>query len=265
MLPLVDDFLMAFLNEKLAFLKKYPELIDRLFSTGNRETLKSLKNFITKKKVNVIIGYPREQSQLPCYVIVLAPEQEVPMGLGDEEGLFDEEFDGLGGNPDEIEDDAEAEKADMINAAYETIAVTINGTYMATQYRIECWSDNGDLTSYMYAILKWAMWTSRMQMFKLGWANVSVSGTDLEPAPDYLPVFVYRRSIMVSAQVENLYFSDTSSIEAYLDIIHSPDDYYEDEEGNICRKSDDEIVLPARYKILIRDHWYQSTIDTGIV
>ena len=54
-----------------------------LFQTGNPQTIERLKEFITTKKIRVVIGYPREQSTLPAYVIMLAPEQEQPSGLGE--------------------------------------------------------------------------------------------------------------------------------------------------------------------------------------
>ena len=68
---------------KLKFLKEHPTIIDHIFHTGKRETLSKLRDFIENKKIKVIIGYPKDQTSLPCYVITLAPESEQPTGLGD--------------------------------------------------------------------------------------------------------------------------------------------------------------------------------------
>lgn len=238
MIPLMDDYLREFLAEKIKFLKKYPSLIDVIFNGATRETITKLREFITQKRIRVTIGYPREQSQMPCYVIVLAPENEQPLGLGDGEDEFDEAMLGLGDDWTEEDNMAEIKALPYMGA-------NINGTYMNSNYRIECWSDNGDLTSYMYAILKWAMWTSRLNMYKLGWLNITISGTDLEPVPDYMPVFIYRRSLMITATVEHTYFKGTDEIAVFIDIIEHPENYYLDEDNSVIRKSDDELIIPG--------------------
>ena len=157
MIPLIDDYLQLFIAEKLKFLKEHPTIIDHIFHTGKRETLTKLRDFIENKKIKVVIGYPKDQNSLPCYVITLAPESEQPVGLGDNSETFDDYDLGLGDTNEQ-------------QAAEEKLVEFLASTYMNSNYRIECWSDNGDLTSYMYVILKWCLWSSRQQMFDLGQA-----------------------------------------------------------------------------------------------
>ena len=247
MIPLVDDYLQLFIVEKLRWLKEHTVVIDHIFSTGKRETLTNLKNFIENRKIRVLLGYPREAASLPCYVITLAPEQEQPIGLGDDFGCV--EFDELGF-------DSEDEEQVQIQAL-EQVKGYLSNTYMNSNYRIECWSDNGDLTSYMYILLKWCLWTSRQQMLNLGWGNIKMSGTDLEPVPDYMSLFVYRRSAQLSLMYENLYYEHIEELEKYLDVITNPDNYTKDEQGNIVN-GDNEVVVSQETLFILRPHYHQE-------
>ena len=243
-IPLVDDFLQAFIVEKLKWLKEHSVIIDHIFHTAKRETVKQLKDFLVNKKIKVIIGYPKEQTSLPAYVITLAPEQEQPIGLGDEFGCY-------GGGLDE-----DGQPQDVERQLSEFVA----GTYMNSNYRVECWSDNGDLTSYMYIILKWCLWSSRQQMLSLGWVDIKLSGIDLEPVPEYFPFFIYRRVLQVNLMYENLYYENLKELEKLVDIIEHPDRYHEDKDGNIVDE-DGNIVVPKQYVWLLKVHYYDPQTD----
>lgn len=262
MIPLVDDFLQLFIAKKLSWLKKHPKVIDHIFYTGRRETLDKLRDFIVNRKIKVVIGYPRDQTSLPAYVITLAPEQEQPLGLGDDSGAL-EEFQ-LGGDIRDYDEDYEYENGeDEDNAVEEKVknelTQFIANTYMNANYRIECWSDNGDLTAYMYIILKWCLWSSRVEMLGLGWVNIRLSGTDLEPVPDYMPIFIYRRTAQIAITYENLYYENVEKIGKYLDIIDEPDKYPVDSDGNIT-DDDGNVIIPESDTWIIRPHYYQETI-----
>ena len=49
-------------------------------------------------------------------------------------------------------------------------------------------------------------------MLKDGFKLPKLTGTDLEPVPDYIPVFVYRRALMISFRFENLFFDDDGTM-----------------------------------------------------
>lgn len=192
MIPLVDDFVRSDIANQITWLKAHPKAIGMIFHSSRRETLEHLQSFITNTKINIVIGYPRDQTLLPAYVIVQSPESEQPSGLGDNAGMYTDEDLGLG-------DDA-GDAKDFLNEY-------LCSTFMNTGMRIECWSDNGDLTAMMYTLLKWCLWSSRPAMLDRGWNNITVSGTELEPLPQYMPVFIYRRGIQMSFLYDNLYFN----------------------------------------------------------
>lgn len=247
MIPIVDDFIQAMLVNKLRFLKDHPKLIEYIFQTGHPETIQRLQKLLTTQQLRVVIGFPREQSTLPAYVITLAPEQEQPSGLGDNIAIYGEE--GIGGSPDDI--------AQLFLDDY------LASTFMNATYRVECWSDNGDLTAYMYAILKWCLWTSRIEMLNMGWNNIRIEGTDLEPVPDYMPVFIYRRAAQVILTYDNLYQENLNDLLTYLDIVINPQKYSKDINGDIIN-ADGDIVIPHKRAIILNTYIYnqQNTNDT---
>ena len=244
MVPIVDDYIQSILVDKLRFLKNNPILVNQLFQSGNPETIDKLRDFITNKKIRVVIGFPREPSTLPAYVITLAPEQEQPSGLGDNWNTYGP--DGLGDMD-----------ADPDGYAQDYLDDYISSSFMNATYRIECWSDNGDLTAYMYAILKWCLWSSRKEMLQLGWNNIKLEGTDLEPVPDYMPIFIYRRACQLILTYDNLYHEDVTQTSQLLDIMTHPENYQKDKENNIIDKNG-KVVLTASHSVILNPHFYRG-------
>lgn len=223
MIPLVDDYIQALIVEKLRWLKNHPVMIDIIFQTGRRRTLEQLRDFILNKPVQVIIGYPKDQTSLPAYVITLAPENEQAMGLGDDFSSFEGYNFELKGAGDINNYDPDSDTYKNLKELHNEVSKYISGTFMNSNYRVECWSDNGDLTAYMYIVLKWCLWSSRLQMYRLNWVDVTLSGVDLEPVPDYFPFFIYRRSIQINMMYENLYFENLDEIEGIIDAMEHPE------------------------------------------
>ena len=189
MIPLIEDFLRSSLESRINWLKENPEQIPKIFGVlGKRTSLKKFQEYVKKTDFKILLGFPREANQVPCFVITLAGEQEVTAGLGD---CIDED----------IED--EDEEYDY----------HVETTHMDSTYRIEVWSDNSDLAVYMYIIAKWAMLVSRKDMLENSLMLPKVTGADLEPVPDYFPIFVYRRALMVNFLYENQYYESETEIE----------------------------------------------------
>jgi len=79
---------------------------------------------------------------------------------------------------------------------------------MEFSYRIECWSDNSNFVVYMYHLLKFIMLYKRQLLIESGIVTPILRGTDLEPVPDYMPTFVFRRSLLIQGAIENYYDSE---------------------------------------------------------
>lgn len=91
-----------------------------------------------------------------------------------------------------------------ISYSYKSAGFDARGSFFDTNYRVETWTTNGDLTVYLYHLLKWILLTSRDELaVNTGLVVQSLGGMDFEPAPEYFPEFVYRRALTFSSSVLN--------------------------------------------------------------
>lgn len=108
-----------------------------------------------------------------------------------------------------------------IHYEYKSEGVEKYGTQFKAQYRIETWTDNGDLTVYLYHLLKYILIQSRSTLEEKDLILQRLSGTDLEPSPEYFPTFVYRRALLF----DTTYFATVDKTFSYIsDIIVEGDD-----------------------------------------
>jgi hypothetical protein len=106
----------------------------------------------------------------------------------------EEEFEALG----------DYEQDSFYEEELETVPTSAYGTFMNSGYRIECWSDNTELTSFMYYLLKYIFLKNRDNLSNnAGFALPRLTGGDLEPIPEYLPVFIFRRALILTGKLNN--------------------------------------------------------------
>lgn len=91
----------------------------------------------------------------------------------------------------------------LVDYSYRPVSTTTYGTEMQFNYRIECWTDNADLSSTMYHLLKFIMLANRSYLLESGIRRPVMGGGDLEPVPDYFPTFVYRRALTLNGEIDN--------------------------------------------------------------
>lgn len=163
MLSIIEDQLSEIIESKLSYLKNTPSVIPKILNI-NPTRLARISQYVQKMPLKVIRGFPRTPSDLPCICILLSNDDETQDGLGNIE-------------MDEDTDD------ELLEVLY------------SSSYRAEVWSDNGDLTVELYHLLKWALLSGRKDLIKQGLFNQKLGGTDFEPAPEYFPIFVYRRAL----------------------------------------------------------------------
>lgn len=82
MIPIVEDYLSDLLQQKFKYLKQNPSYLQRVLKT-TPDRLARLEQYLASTPINIIKGYPRLPSQLPCVCILLSGEEETQEGLGD--------------------------------------------------------------------------------------------------------------------------------------------------------------------------------------
>lgn len=130
-----------------------------------------LKAFLTEQTVPVRIGYPRDPAELPCFAIVIDPEEE-------------QEFVGETGVRFVGEDDtAQATEA---SAWLSTIGVLV-------------YAEHGELVRWLYQLAKFAIARRRQSFSAQGVLECHLSGRDFGFDPRFMQGgrFVYRRALQV--------------------------------------------------------------------
>lgn len=68
--------------------------------------------------------------------------------------------------------------------------------YFDHNYRIEVWTNNAELTLYLFEIIKWNILRHRTYLeTSWGFIRQRVTGGDIVPQPEYYPEFVYIRAL----------------------------------------------------------------------
>lgn len=241
-IPIIEEVISQIIDSRLKYLKANVDIVDRIFSTATLTSRNRLKEYITSSNIKILRGFPRDQTQLPAYVILLGGEREQEENLGtfmddDEDNfttatatetkkayrqgesyiiqttkkpIFSVQSIAVGGmtyqSPQFTVLDSEKGIV-QINVPVQTYDdVTINFTVISTgnelygtmfncQYRVETWTNNGDLTVLLYHLLKWIFISARDDLVNSGLVRQTLGGMDFEPAPEYFPEFVYRRAM----------------------------------------------------------------------
>lgn len=191
MLPIIDLLIKRYINEGLERLRNNPDRIRKYFSYASDETIDDMVKLITEYKLHVLSGYPREPVQMPCFVITIAGENESTYGIGD--GRDENYPEWTEGNHNYLHWNEDGSKYIRENAQ------------MKAQVRVEVWSDNAVVTSFLYAIAKYCLFSAKTDMNNHRIYIPNISGGDLEPVPQYMSIFVYRRAVMINFEYELSY------------------------------------------------------------
>ncbi|WP_099321099.1 hypothetical protein [Anaerococcus sp. Marseille-P3625] len=191
MIQMLDLFVKSKIKKVLNYLSNNVELIDKFFLYADEKTNEDVKKFIKEYKINVRSSYPREELYLPCIVVLVESDQEVSYGLGN--GI-DENY--IGNESD----------SNYLNWSKNIRHPIQESIQMQTNIRCEIWSDNAIITSFLYAITKYCLLTTRKDFEEENIILSSLSGGDLEPIPDYINFFVYRRALTLSCEYTTTYY-----------------------------------------------------------
>lgn len=82
-----------------------------------------------------------------------------------------------------------------VTYTYKTTGYSQYGTMYNSQFRVESWTGNGDLTVLLYYLLKWMFLAKRQDFAAQNLFIQNLGGLDFEPLPEYFPDFVFRRAL----------------------------------------------------------------------
>jgi len=102
-----------------------------------------------------------------------------------------------------------------VSYSYRVGGMESYGSLFNTQYRVETWTNNGDLTVMLYHLLKWILLSARDYMEEQGLSLQTLGGLDFEPVPEYFPELVYRRALTFECLTENSFGVEFGYIQGF--------------------------------------------------
>ncbi len=156
--------------EGLAWIKSNLGRIDHFLSGFDSETIRNFREYIQTHDIEVIQGWPRSNTPLPCIAIVLLQENDEQF-IGDDLGVNTET------DPNGV----------------------ILGSFWGGTHVLVVASDNADLTVFLYYVLKIILKRSSTTLNEF-LHEISYDAGDLQPNLNYLPDHVVTRGISISAR-----------------------------------------------------------------
>lgn len=187
MIPVLDLLIKDLMKEGIEYLRANSDKVERYFSMIPQKHLEDIQYILNNTNIPVLSGFPREENKIPCFIVMVAGEDETPYGIGD--GIDERYTEQFLGQENYLEWDEEE------GSKYIQENIQLNA-----QIRVEIWSDNAVMASLLYAIAKYCFLRAKTRLVKKGILLPTLSGGDLEPVPDYLPIFIYRKALTISCE-----------------------------------------------------------------
>lgn len=117
----------------------------------------------------------------------------------------------------------------QITVSYQAITGMVNkyGSIFKSNYQIQVWSQNGDLTVWLYHLLKWIFQLDRNYLIKQGFLTNSYSGGEFEPFnfDKTYPTLIYRRAFAMDFRMDVMSQGTDDTIDSITtQIPNNPDD-----------------------------------------
>lgn len=191
-------------------LRSNPKIIDQLLWNLPSESVESVKKTLGESPIGVFLQFPRQDTAVPFIVITLQDETESNTYLNDMLGSDmapPEEFtytnnptiETLGGVS--INPILEGEPPKIFK---ETALVERRGSGFTEKYNIEIATADYHFTVFLYTFIKTIFLQNRVRMEHNGIQNLMISGAEMNLKRDYLPDFVFVRSL----SLKFLYYFD---------------------------------------------------------
>lgn len=171
--PSFERALIEMLRVGYDLVKSEPEIIDELFPNIPQAEREEYKTWIGNNKMDVALGYPNSSSKFPAWRVVVSREMMVEAFLGD---FLESYTDDQGNYVEEI------------------------GELWQCSYNLHTYTDNGDITSLLYYMLKMIMHSQRETIECFGFMDLAYQGQDLVRDVSLSPQVLYQRVLTVTGK-----------------------------------------------------------------
>lgn len=169
-----------------------PTLVDRLFEDLSLNSRTNIKDWLQNHEVSIILGFPRNLEDFPCWTLAMAGESPAGIPLGQ---LFDHEYDSTDGESDNM--------GDLVNKTYQ----------------ITTMSQDPDLTLILATMLQHILKSMRQDLDLEGFHRMTVAQQDaVDLRVQFLPNYLYTRTTTFSVLVQDTVLFIDSTLPRSIDI-----------------------------------------------
>lgn len=177
----IEPRIKAIIDQGCDAIRNDIDKIDELFAGAEQQLIDNFKDYLAKTAVRVVLGYPRDETQIPCISITLANFNVAANTWGD---IFEK-----------------VASAATFNSHAEEIK---RGELQTNIYRASIWTISQELTLALFYLTHHILINNKGLLVEVGVRETTFGGGDLEPAPQYFPTFVFLRSLTISALAETV-------------------------------------------------------------
>lgn len=174
---MIQRFIFTALKQGVQAITDNPDLLEIVFENYElaEAEVKSIKTHWIANPPGVRHGFARSDDQFPLFALVLVNEHEAETVIGDDGGMIEERDD-----PD--------------------FGADIRTSFWEHNYRIMTYTDHPDVTQYYYEVAKSIILEARLD--DVGIYDLSLSGGDVMPDPNYIPAHLFVRNLDVKVDRE---------------------------------------------------------------
>ena len=177
---MIHRYINDLLKDSIAAILANPVILDDLFQENYElvsDESDAIKQYFADKGLNVINGYPRQNTDFPSVCIILGDEAENEHIMGDDAGFIDDETD-------------------------PNYGMELNSSFWDHAYRLLIITEHPDVTAYYYEIVKYIMADGQDSLGNDGCFAFHMSGNDLAPDGRYLPEHLFARQLIFKCRRE---------------------------------------------------------------
>jgi hypothetical protein len=171
-------------------LKEDQGWLDRVFSQLSKSELGSIKKWLYSRRVNVIHGFARKDSNLPLVSIMVLNETNAQSYLNDHLRIEDSGLD-------------PAYLGEV--SSFKPQKAIVSGARVNAQLEVWVYDESPDTVNYLYRICWVLIHCARDILGARGITAGEMSGGDVRPDPKFLPDFLYVRRIVCPVEGDRAY------------------------------------------------------------
>ena len=183
----VEFILRDLISTEILAVKENSELLNEILegytttTIGGAALLQYISEYFANVAIKVVVGYPRDNSLIPCVAITIGNKQETDKFFG---GYIGDEI----SYDDPNDPTLPTEYRDEV------------GFFSSSTYRLTCLANTGDITVVLAAIVETALMRNRLVFSNNGMFQNEIGVSDDIPLPEYLPVTLYNRVVSFSCR-----------------------------------------------------------------